>query len=151
MTTRSSLRGEIVNKARLSLITGLTVKQIEALIAKGMPVLKAATGRGDDWEFATAQVVQWLASGKRPDGEAIDLNAERARLAKEQADGYLPLLRLPSEGQRSRVRAPDGEPERGGRHSERFGLGNCEKGIMTGRVYIPIHNADGRLVAYAGR
>ena len=34
---------------------------------------------------------------------------------------------------------------------ERFGLGYCEKGIMAGRVCIPIHNPDGKLVAYAGR
>ena len=32
-----------------------------------------------------------------------------------------------------------------------FGLGFCDKGIMAGRVCIPIHNADGQLVAYAGR
>ena len=33
----------------------------------------------------------------------------------------------------------------------KFGLGSCERGIMKGRVCIPIHDADGRLVAYAGR
>ena len=32
-----------------------------------------------------------------------------------------------------------------------FGLGFCDKGIMAGRVCIPIHNADGQIVAYAGR
>jgi DNA primase len=32
-----------------------------------------------------------------------------------------------------------------------FGLGFCGKGSMAGRVCIPIHNADGALVAYAGR
>ena len=32
-----------------------------------------------------------------------------------------------------------------------FGLGYCQKGSMTGRVVIPIHNAEGQLVAYAGR
>ncbi len=32
-----------------------------------------------------------------------------------------------------------------------FGLGFCSKGIMAGRVVIPIHNALGQLVAYAGR
>jgi DNA primase len=32
-----------------------------------------------------------------------------------------------------------------------FGLGFCGKGSMTGRVVIPIHNGDGKLVAYAGR
>ena len=34
---------------------------------------------------------------------------------------------------------------------ETFGLGFCEKGLMAGRICIPIHDADGQLVAYAGR
>lgn len=33
----------------------------------------------------------------------------------------------------------------------RFGLGYCNKGIMAGRICIPLHDADDRLVAYAGR
>lgn len=32
-----------------------------------------------------------------------------------------------------------------------FDLGFCNKGSMTGRIVIPIHNAEGHLVAYAGR
>jgi DNA primase len=32
-----------------------------------------------------------------------------------------------------------------------FGLGFCNKGSMTGRIVIPIHNAEGQLLAYAGR
>lgn len=32
-----------------------------------------------------------------------------------------------------------------------FGLGFCAKGLLTGRIAIPIHNPDGQLVAYAGR
>jgi DNA primase len=32
-----------------------------------------------------------------------------------------------------------------------FGLGFCEKGTMEGRIAIPIHNAGGEVVAYAGR
>jgi DNA primase len=32
-----------------------------------------------------------------------------------------------------------------------FGLGYCNKGSMSGRVVIPIHNAEGQIVAYAGR
>lgn len=32
-----------------------------------------------------------------------------------------------------------------------FGLGFCSKGLMAGRVAIPIHNQAGELVAYAGR
>jgi DNA primase len=34
---------------------------------------------------------------------------------------------------------------------ERFGLGFCAVGSMAGRVCIPIENANGELVAYAGR
>lgn len=32
-----------------------------------------------------------------------------------------------------------------------FGLGYCQKGIMQGRLVVPIHNATGELIAYAGR
>ena len=32
-----------------------------------------------------------------------------------------------------------------------FGLGCCNNGSMKGRIVIPIHNADGKLVAYVGR
>jgi DNA primase len=32
-----------------------------------------------------------------------------------------------------------------------FGVGYCTKGLMAGRIAIPIHNADGEVVAYAGR
>jgi DNA primase len=32
-----------------------------------------------------------------------------------------------------------------------FGLGYCDKGVMSGRIAIPIHNLGGQLVGYAGR
>lgn len=32
-----------------------------------------------------------------------------------------------------------------------FGLGYCSRGLMAGRVVIPLHDAEGRLVGYAGR
>jgi len=32
-----------------------------------------------------------------------------------------------------------------------FGLGYCNRGLMAGRICIPIHNEQGELVAYAGR
>lgn len=32
-----------------------------------------------------------------------------------------------------------------------FGLGLCSKGMMSGRIAIPIHNEVGQLVAYCGR
>lgn len=32
-----------------------------------------------------------------------------------------------------------------------FGIGFCAKGMMAGRIAIPIHNPEGQVVAYAGR
>jgi len=32
-----------------------------------------------------------------------------------------------------------------------FGIGFCGKGMMAGRIAIPIHNPDGQVVAYCGR
>jgi DNA primase len=32
-----------------------------------------------------------------------------------------------------------------------FGIGYCSKGVMEGRIAIPIHNAKGEVMAYAGR
>lgn len=32
-----------------------------------------------------------------------------------------------------------------------FGIGYCAKGMMGGRIAIPIHNSEGNVVAYAGR
>ena len=34
---------------------------------------------------------------------------------------------------------------------EAFGAGECSRGMMNGRICVPIHNASGQLVAYAGR
>ena len=34
---------------------------------------------------------------------------------------------------------------------DHFGLGYCDKGVLKGRIAIPIHDAAGQLVAYAGR
>jgi DNA primase len=34
---------------------------------------------------------------------------------------------------------------------KRFGLGYCARGLMQGRIVIPIHNSTGKLVGYAGR
>lgn len=34
---------------------------------------------------------------------------------------------------------------------KRFGIGFCDKGMMSGRIAIPISNSEGAVVAYAGR
>jgi DNA primase len=34
---------------------------------------------------------------------------------------------------------------------KRFGLGYCQRGLMKGRIAIPLHDAEGALIGYAGR
>jgi len=34
---------------------------------------------------------------------------------------------------------------------EYFGIGYCKQGLMSGRIAIPLHDAEGRLIGYAGR
>lgn len=34
---------------------------------------------------------------------------------------------------------------------EHFGLGYCSRGLMQGRIAIPLHDPEGRLIGYAGR
>ena len=34
---------------------------------------------------------------------------------------------------------------------EHFGLGYCSRGSLAGRIAIPLHDADGNLIGYAGR
>lgn len=75
-----------MNKARLCLLTGRSRPQIDRWIIDGCPVVEAAKDKGGEWKFNTAQVFDWLERRLDADDEAIDLNKERGRLAKEQAD-----------------------------------------------------------------
>ena len=67
----------------------------------------------------------------KPLGFQLQLDAEHPYVAE----------RMPSS-----LVTPSGVPLR-----DVFGVGFCQKGSMQGRVCVPIHNAAGNLVAYAGR
>jgi phage terminase Nu1 subunit (DNA packaging protein) len=72
------------------LLTGETRYEVDKWVIDGCPVVERPTTKGGEWRFDTAQVFAWRADMVRQmmgDGRPIDLNAERARLAKEQADG----------------------------------------------------------------
>src|SRR3954454_23621439 len=74
-------------------IAGWTSRDFDRHIALGFPAQKKSVSRGQDWSVDTVAGVAWIvahelaeaglvASGSAP----LDLDAERARLAKEQAD-----------------------------------------------------------------
>jgi DNA primase len=109
-------------------------------------------------------------------GTVLDFVAGMERCSIPQAAELLhqrtgiPDTLIPSGGQRKEKRGPTAEnrplkftlpldpdhpylAERGVSKTTvaKFGLGYCDAGIMKGRICIPIHDADGQLVAYAGR
>lgn len=86
MTTTEAVGGRNVNMSQLCRLTGRSRQQLEAMVIAGMPFVTQPKGRGGQWIFDTAVVFDWLETRAAPPEEAPDLNRERARLAKLQAD-----------------------------------------------------------------
>jgi phage terminase Nu1 subunit (DNA packaging protein) len=86
-------RGLSVSKKQCCDILGWTSTQFDNAVRAGMPVVERPNGRGTDWIVFMGDVIRWIveqelkAAGHEPSEMVkLDLNAERARLAKEQAD-----------------------------------------------------------------
>ncbi len=86
-------RGLAVSKKQCCDITGWTSSQFDKAVRDGMQVAERPNGRGTDWIVFMGDVIRWIveqelkAAGHDPAQVVkLDLNAERARLAKEQAD-----------------------------------------------------------------
>src|SRR3954465_5422073 len=62
--TRKS-RGERVNKGRCCAMFGWTRYQFDRNLAKGMPYVRAAAHKGDEWVVNTAEVAAWVEEEKR--------------------------------------------------------------------------------------
>ena len=84
--------GEVVNRSRLAVVFGVARTTVDAWVAEGCPMIKRPASKGDPAEFDTAEVHAWLikravtrATADRPAaGDQLDLEAERALLAREQ-------------------------------------------------------------------
>lgn len=77
------MRGKIVNKAELAAILGRSAQSLTAWQAEGMPYVKSEEKGGDN-AYNTAEIIAWIIRRETSDG--LDLNAERAKLAKEQTE-----------------------------------------------------------------
>jgi hypothetical protein len=76
--TRKS-RGEKVNKGLCCATFGWTRYQFDQNIAKGMPYVRAAAHRGDEWVVNTAEVAAWIEEEKRRRREYVRRSEERTR------------------------------------------------------------------------
>jgi phage terminase Nu1 subunit (DNA packaging protein) len=86
-------RGLPVSKKQCCDIVSWTAHQFDKAMRDGMKVAEHPTGRGTDYVVFMGDVIRWIveqelkAAGHEPSEVVkLDLNAERARLAKEQAD-----------------------------------------------------------------
>ena len=89
-------------------------------------------------------------------GDSVDAPAsteQRASYGSEQRTGAAPARNQPL---RTSLNLDPTHPYLVGRGLspetiEQFGLGFCGRGLMRGRIAIPIHDEEGCLIAYAGR
>jgi phage terminase Nu1 subunit (DNA packaging protein) len=88
-----SSRGLAVSRKQCCDILGWTAYQFDKNVRDGMPVAERPTSRQTDYVVFMGDVIRWIveqelrAAGHEPDEHVkLDLNAERARLAKAQAD-----------------------------------------------------------------
>lgn len=121
--------------------------------AKGNILDFVCQKEGVDLREAGALIGQWFGIGQ---GQIVVPGA------KEKATKEIKGQELAKEGEtinpplKFTLRLDPDHPylkERGlaGETIEHFGVGYCARGLMKGRIAIPIHDEKGELVAYAGR
>lgn len=83
--------GKVVSQAELCEILGVVPMTIARLEERGFPCIEKGAGRAPS-KYDTQDCIQWLIEHEKrkltqtPDGQFIDLDQERARLTREQAD-----------------------------------------------------------------
>lgn len=82
--------GKIVNRTELAQILGVSLPTINAWVNDKMPFVSRG-GRGKDWQFDTADVIQWRAEraaseagGALDDIDSIDKEIARVKLERER-------------------------------------------------------------------
>jgi phage terminase Nu1 subunit (DNA packaging protein) len=82
-------KGELVNKARCCALLGWTRQQFDQYAREGMPTVEQPSDKGGEYKVHMGEVARWLvhrATERAGGSVALNLNDERARLAKLQAD-----------------------------------------------------------------
>ncbi|MDI3237525.1 terminase small subunit [Acinetobacter ursingii] len=84
-----SKKGQIVNRTGLSEVFGVALTTVDSWVRQDCPVVVRGRGKGQEWQFNTAQIAKWLqdkaaddATGEIPD----DINLLRIRKAKAETE-----------------------------------------------------------------
>ncbi|QOE32734.1 terminase small subunit [Achromobacter phage Mano] len=97
----SSKKGQIVNRTGLSDVFGVSLPTVDAWVRQGCPYVKRGTGRGQQWEFSTADVAKWLqeraAINAGGDDQADENELKKRKLRAETLKAELELAKASGE------------------------------------------------------
>jgi phage terminase Nu1 subunit (DNA packaging protein) len=87
-------KGTLVNRTGLSDVFGVALNTIDSWVRQGCPVVQRGAGKGQPWQFNTADISAWLrsraadeASGKTENDEnQLKLRRMRAETAKAELE-----------------------------------------------------------------
>lgn len=90
-----SQKGQIVNRTGLSDVFGVALTTVDSWVRQRCPVVARGHGKGQEWQFNTAQISRWLQDKAAEDAandEPDDI--EKLRCRKMLADAQLAELEL---------------------------------------------------------
>lgn len=77
-------KGQIVNRTGLSDVFGVALNTIDSWVRQGCPVIQRGAGRGQEWQFNTRDVAQWL-QDKRVREATGTTQADEAELKRRRS------------------------------------------------------------------
>ncbi|MCB8769396.1 terminase small subunit [Acinetobacter soli] len=83
-----SKKGQIVNRTGLSEVFGVALTTVDSWVRQDCPVVVRGRGKGQEWQFNTAQIAKWLQDKAADDatGEIPDINLLKLRKAKAETE-----------------------------------------------------------------
>lgn len=95
MAVGAGSKGQIVNRTGLSDIFGVALNTIDSWVKRGCPVVQKGGGRGQEWQFNTADVGKWLRAEAATEAKGTkDATTEELARRKAQASTELAELEL---------------------------------------------------------
>lgn len=90
-------KGQLVNRTGLSDVFGVALNTIDSWVRQGCPFVQRGAGRGQEWQFNTKDVSEWLQQKRvaeaTGDVQADEAELRRRRLAAETAKAELELAK----------------------------------------------------------
>lgn len=99
---KNSVKGLSLNRADLGKFFGVALTTVDAWVREGCPYVKRAKGKGQQWEFDSAAVAEWLqeraVTNKVGDIANIDIDeAKKRKMAAEASIAEINLRKLQGE------------------------------------------------------